>query len=206
MSWKLTGQLVESCSCNMLCPCWYMVQDLMVMDRGWCASPWLLRVGSGESDGTEIPPFVAVIAAFWPGPTLFDGNGTARVYLDESIDADTRSLLEPILQGQRGGPPEILAGLISERLPPSVTPITVEAKNGSVIADVGTVGHIHSQRLVNELGDTMTMSNSGFAVALQFDNAMGELAPSDGTRWNDPDLPEAFECKSGVVGQFTWSD
>ncbi len=87
-----------------------------------------------------------------------------------------------------------------------MTPITVEATNGSVIADVGTVGHIESKRLVNDLGDTMTMSNSGFAVGLQFDNATGELAPSDGTRWSDPDLPEAFECKSGVVGQFTWSD
>ena len=67
-------------------------------------------------------------------------------------------------------------------------------------------GHIHSERLVNELGDTMTMSNAGFAVALQFDDATAELAPSDGTRWSDPDLPEAFECKSGAVGQFTWSD
>ncbi len=87
-----------------------------------------------------------------------------------------------------------------------MTPITVEAKNGSVIADVGTVGHIHSERLVNELGDTMTMSNVGFAMAMQFDNATVEFAPSDGTRWSDPDLPEAFECKSGTVGQFTWSD
>ncbi len=206
MTWKLTGQLVESCSCNMLCPCWYAVQDLMIMDRGWCGTPWLLRIESGESDGTEIPPSVAVIGQFYPGPTLFDGNGTARVFFDESIDADTRSLLEPILQGQRGGPPEIIAGLISDWLPSSATPITVEASNGSVIADVGTVGHIESKRLVNGLGDTMTMSNAGFAVGLQLDDALGELAPSDGTRWNDPDLPEAFECKSGVVGQFTWSD
>ena len=115
------------------------------------------------------------------------------------------SLLEPILQGQRGGPPEIVAGLVSEWLPTSVTPITVEAADGTIIADVGTVGHIHSKRLVNDLGNTMTMSNAGFAVGLQLDNALGELAPSDGTSWRDPDFPEAFECKSGVVGQFTWS-
>ena len=206
MAWKLTGQLVESCSCNMLCPCWYAVQDLMIMDRGWCATPWLLRIGSGESDGTEIPPLDAVITAIYPGPTLFDGNGTGRLYFDESLDADIRSLLESILQGQRGGPPEILAGLMSKWLPSTVTSITVEANNGSVIADIGTVGHIESKRLVNELGDTMTMSNTGFALALRFDDALAELAPSDGTRWNDPDLHEAFECKSGVVGQFTWSD
>ena len=92
---------------------------------------------------------------------------------------------------------------MSHWLPPSVTSITVEVKNGTVIADVGTVGHIHSERLVSELGDK---SNAGFAMAMQFDNATAEFAPSDGTRWSDPDLPEAFECKSGAVGQFTWSD
>ncbi len=65
---------------------------------------------------------------------------------------------------------------------------------------------LETKRLVNELGNTMTMSNAGFAVGLQCDNATVELAPSDGTRWNDPDLPEAFECKSGAVGQISWSD
>ena len=35
MAWNLRAQVIESCSCNMLCPCWFGVTDLMVMDRGW---------------------------------------------------------------------------------------------------------------------------------------------------------------------------
>jgi hypothetical protein len=48
MAWTIKGEFVEACSCNMLCPCWYGVQDLMIMDQGWCASPWLIRVEEGE--------------------------------------------------------------------------------------------------------------------------------------------------------------
>lgn len=205
MAWTLTGELVESCSCNLLCPCWYGVKDLMIMDRGWCASPWLLRFASGEADGASVPAFDAVITGFWPGPTLLDGNGTARVYFDRAMTADQRAMLEPILQGQRGGSPEILAGIVSTWLPTSVTNITVKESVGTVTAEIGDVGHIHSERLVNDLGDRMTMANAGFAVGLGFAGATAELAPSDGTRWTDPDLPEAFECKSGAVGQFSWS-
>ena len=39
MSWRIKGEFVESCSCNMLCPCWYGVKELMIMDQGWCATP-----------------------------------------------------------------------------------------------------------------------------------------------------------------------
>jgi hypothetical protein len=34
MAWNLTADFIETCSCNMLCPCWYGVRELMVMDQG----------------------------------------------------------------------------------------------------------------------------------------------------------------------------
>jgi hypothetical protein len=43
MAWNMTAQMIETCSCNMLYPCWYGVKELMVMDRGWCASAILFR-------------------------------------------------------------------------------------------------------------------------------------------------------------------
>ena len=36
MAWTLKGQMTENCSCNMFFPCWFAVQDYMVMDQGWC--------------------------------------------------------------------------------------------------------------------------------------------------------------------------
>jgi len=205
MPWTLSGEMIETCSCNMLCPCWYGVQALMVMDQGWCASQILFRLRDGTADGVTLSGLTLALALFFPGPTLYDGNATARLYLEETATADQRSALEPIMQGQRGGPMQILAGLITTWLPTQTTPIMVQEANGTIQAMVGNVGQIHSQRLKNEAGQPMTMQNVGFAVALQFDRQTAELAPSSGTRWSDPDLPHQWESKSGAVGTFTWS-
>jgi hypothetical protein len=205
MAWTLSGEMIETCSCNMLCPCWYGVQELMVMDQGWCASPILFRLRDGTADGVHLGGLTLALALFFPGPTLYDGNATARLYVEGGTTAEQRGALEPIMQGRRGGPMQVLAGLITTWLPAQTVPITVQEANGSIQATVGTVGQIHSQRLKNEAGQTMTMQNVGFAVALQFDRQTAELAPSAGTRWADPDLPRQWESRSGAVGTFTWS-
>jgi hypothetical protein len=196
--------MIETCSCNMLCPCWYGVQELMVMDQGWCASPILFRLRDGTADGVNLGGLTLALALFFPGPTLYDGNATARLYLEETATAEQRSALAPIMQGQRGGPMQVLAGLITTWLPTQTAPITVQEANGTVQATVGNIGQINSRRLKNEAGLTMTMQNVGFAVALQFDRQTAELAPSAGTRWADPDLPRQWESRSGAVGTFTW--
>jgi len=48
------------------------------MDQGWCASTWLLRVQQGHADGVNLGGRTLAIALDFPGPTLYDGNGTAR--------------------------------------------------------------------------------------------------------------------------------
>jgi hypothetical protein len=189
----------------MLCPCWYGVKELMHMDRGWCASPILFRIQDGSADGIDLSGLNFVFAGFFPGPTLYDGNGTARLYLDEATSAAQQQALEAIMQGKRGGPMEIVGGLISTYLPTKRVPIAVQESNGTIAATVGDVGQIKSQRLKNEAGQQMTMQNVGFAMVFQFKEQTAELAPSDGTRWADSDMPEQWESRSGAVGTFTWS-
>src|SRR5215813_7134428 len=116
MAWNITGEFAETCSCNMLCPCWYGVKELMIMDEGYCAGVILVRVRQGSADGTDLRGRSVAIAVNWPGPTLLDGNGTARLYIDDGASADQRRELEAILQGKRGGPMEILGSLVSKWL------------------------------------------------------------------------------------------
>ena len=54
MAWNITADITETCSCNMLCPCWYGVKVLMIMDRGWCASAFFFRVKGGDADGVDL--------------------------------------------------------------------------------------------------------------------------------------------------------
>jgi hypothetical protein len=130
MPWTVSGEMIETCSCNMLCPCWYGVQELMVMDQGWCASPILFRLRDGTADGVNLSGLTLALALFFPGPTLYDGHATARLYLEDTAHADQRSALEQIMQGKRGGPMQILAGLITTWLPTQTTAITVQEANG----------------------------------------------------------------------------
>jgi hypothetical protein len=104
MAWHLTADFIETCSCNMLCPCWYGVRELMVMEQGWCASAWLLRVQHGQADGVNLGGRTVAMALDFPGPTLYDGNGTARLYLDDGASADQRRSWRPSSRGRRGVP------------------------------------------------------------------------------------------------------
>ena len=205
MAWNVSGDLIETCSCNMLCPCWFGQADLMLMDQGWCATSLLLRVRKGGFDGTDLAGQNAVVTLHFPGPTLFDANGTGRVYIDESATDAQASAIETILQGGSGGGMEVPASLLSQWLPSRRAAISVGESDGRITANVAGVGDMVSSPLVNEIGNKMTMHNSAFSMAFQFDDHIGDLAPSAGTAWNDPDMPVSWEGRSGVAGQISWS-
>jgi hypothetical protein len=205
MAWNLKGEFIETCSCNMLCPCWYGQAELMVMDRGWCGTSILVRVREGDFEGTDLGGQNAVVGLFFPGPTLFDGNGTGRVYVDSRASEEQQTALEKILQGQSGGGLEVPASLVSRWLSTQQASIEVDVQNGNVQAKIGDFGEMSSQRLVNDLGNKMTMQNTAFTLAFQFQGHAADLAPSDGTSWKDPEMPEAWEGKSGAVGQIDWN-
>ncbi len=203
MSWYLNAQLIESCSCTMLCPCWFGPAELMVMDQGWCASPLLFRIEEGDAAGVDLAGQTVVVAADFPGPTLYDGNGTARVYIDEKSTEAQRKALESIFQGKWGGPMSILGGLMSTWLSSQYLPIEIHEEGDTTTATVGTVGRIESSLLKSEAGEQMHLQNAGFTVAFQFENQTGELAPSR-SHWRDPDMPRTYETHSGVQGRFHW--
>ena len=205
MPWKLTGELIETCSCNMLCPCWFGQAELMLMDQGYCGTTLLLRIREGSYNGVDISGQNAIANLHFPGPTLFDGDGTGRVYVDVGASDEQASALEAILQGGSGGGMEVPASLLSSWLPTKRAAISVSESDGSVSASIDGIGELSSKRLVNELGKTMSLHNSVFSMAFGFNDHIGDLAPSDGTAWQDPDMPTAWQGRSGVVGQVSWA-
>lgn len=205
MAWNLSGELIETCSCNMLCPCWFGQADLMLMDQGWCGTTLLLRVREGTHDGVDLSGQKAAVTLHFPGPTLFDANGTGRVYIDDAASETQQGALETILQGASGGGMEVPASLVSSWLPTRKVPIAVTESDGTVTASIPGVGELRSRRLVNDLGNKMMLQNSAFSMAFGFDGHTGDLAPSEGTDWKDSEMPVAWQGRSGVVGQITWS-
>src|SRR5687767_1359114 len=76
--------------------------------------------------------------------------GTARLYLDAATSEAQQKALEAIMQGTKGGPMEIVRGLMSTYLPTQCVPLAIQEANGTITATVGAVGQITSQRLTNE--------------------------------------------------------
>ena len=201
MAWRLTGQLIETCSCNMMCPCWYSVQDLMIMDQGWCASAIAFRAREGDSDGVALGGHTVVFAVEFPGPTMFDGNGTARLYIDDKANADQRRELEAIWSGRKGGPMGAIAPLVAKWLPARTAKIEVTDEGETITVTVADAGVVKSRRLRDPGGQGFTLRGGGFVSGFGMEQV--DLAPS-GSRWTDPDLRQ-FETKSGARGEFSWS-
>jgi hypothetical protein len=202
MAWNLKGQLIETCSCNMFCPCWFGVQELMIMDQGWCAGAISFRVREGSSNGVALDGREVVWAYDFPGPTMYDGNATARLFIDEDADADQQRELEPIFRGRKGGPMGNLAPLVGTWLPTKAAKIDVRDQNDSLTVTVEDAGELRSQRLRDPEGNTFTLRGGGFVSGLGME--VVELAPST-TAWADADMPKRYQTKSGAQGAFTWS-
>jgi hypothetical protein len=187
----------------MLCPCWFGVKELMIMDQGYCAAPLLFRIQNGSVDGVDLKGRDVVLAVDFPGPTMFDGNATFRLYLDEATDESQSKELEAIFQGKRGGPMEMISKLASKWLPTQRTKIDINDDGTNLTATVGDFGTIKSGELKNESGRTVTLQGAGFAAAFGMDDETFTMAPST-SQWSDPDLPHQFTTKSGVMAKFSW--
>ena len=203
MAWSIKGHLTENCSCNMFCPCWFAVQEYMIMDQGWCAGSLTLEIEEGESDGVDLSGAKAALLVDFPGPTLFDGNGTGRVFLDDAMSDEQAGELSAILQGQRGGTFELLGSLISTWLPVEKSSIEVSRDGDLMTASVGGAGQVSSKALRDDQGNGFTLRGGGFVGGFGMTEA--ELAPSNGTRWSDPEMPRVFETKSGARGAISMS-
>jgi hypothetical protein len=202
MAWHLTGQFMEICSCNVVCPCWFGVKDLMKMDQGWCRGVLTIRIQQGEADGMDIGGLTVIIMDDFPGPTLMDANGRMRVYIDEDATAEQYRVLEEIFTGKRGGPMEALGALTTEWLPTRSARIEVREDGDTVHVTLGEVGQVRSQLLRDPAGTPFTLRGGGFISWLGMDTA--EVAPGAGTHVSDPDIP-SFEARSGLRGAIRWS-
>jgi hypothetical protein len=186
----------------MFCPCWFGVQDLMIMDQGWCAGVLGLRIREGSADGVALDGRTAVIAVDFPGPTMFDGGATARVIIDDGADEDQQRELEPILQGNKGGPMENFAPLVSTWLPTKTARIDVGEDGDSITITAEGTGALRSKLLRDPEGTPFTIQGGGFVAG--FGLEVADLAPTS-SEWADDDMPKRFETKSGARGALAWS-
>jgi hypothetical protein len=127
---------------------------------------------------------------------MAQGNGALAVYVDDRANDAQRDALEAIFTGHAGGPPSLLAGMVTRRLPtrsariafssdgrhckvaiPGVTEVTIEGVTGAgnQVVWLDNVGHPFARRLAAaKAGESRYRDHS-----LVFDNSgrNGHFAP-----------------------------
>jgi hypothetical protein len=122
MSWSIKGAFMETCSCELMCPC------NMSMDHGatydYCRVTLVFDIREGEVDGTDVGGLRVVAIADTP-KVMTEGNWRLGVFVDERATDEQMDKLVGVFGGQLGGPMAGLAPLVGELLGVERAPIEV---------------------------------------------------------------------------------
>jgi hypothetical protein len=120
--WQLSGEYMESCNCDYLCPCIYTNPQAEVT-HDHCTAALIFRIDEGHSGGIKLDGlcFALVIRS---GKIMADGNWVFAGVVDARADDAQRQALSDIVSGQAGGPPGMIrANLVSDFRGVEIKPI-----------------------------------------------------------------------------------
>src|SRR5690242_7491875 len=122
MAWDLTGSYVETCSCELMCPCNLSFDHGATYD--FCRVTLVFNIQEGDVDGTDIGGTKVALVADTP-KVMTEGNWKVGVFVDEQASDEQLEKLVGVFSGQLGGPMAGLAPLIGEMLGVERAPIEV---------------------------------------------------------------------------------
>jgi hypothetical protein len=122
MAWNLAGTYVETCSCELMCPCNLSLDHGATYD--FCRVTLVFNIREGAVEGTDVGGCVVAVIADTP-KVMTEGNWRVGVFIsDSATDAQFEKLVQ-VFSGQLGGPIAALAPLIGQMLGVERAPIEV---------------------------------------------------------------------------------
>ena len=122
MSWSLTGSYVETCSCELMCPCNLSLDHGATYD--FCRVSLIFNIREGDVDGTDIGGLKVAVVADTP-KVMAEGNWRLGVFVDENASDVQMEKLVQVFSGQLGGPMAAVSPLVGEILGVERAPIEV---------------------------------------------------------------------------------
>ena len=124
MSWTLKGSYVETCSCELMCPCNLSFDHGATYD--FCRATLAFDIREGDVDGTDISGRRIAFIIDTP-KVMTEGNWRMGIFVDEQATDEQADKLVQIFSGQLGGPMAGLAPLVGEML--GVERATIEVRD-----------------------------------------------------------------------------
>ena len=111
MAWSLKGNYVETCSCELMCPCNLSLDHGATYD--FCRVTLVFDIVEGDVEGTDIGGLTVAVIADTP-KVMTEGNWKLGVFIDEQASDEQEGKLVQLFSGQLGGPMAALAPLVGE--------------------------------------------------------------------------------------------
>lgn len=202
MAWHVSGEYMESCSCDYLCPCIY-TNPQGKATKDYCTALMAFRVDKGEADGVDLAgtAFVFIIKT---GPVMADGNWIFANVVDAETDEQADALAK-IAGGEAGGVP----GMLRDAVVTDYRGVT-RAK-----IEIGMEGHARSVRIPGVLDfaiEGVTSRNRAELGPIRLENtghpanAQLALAQASEMRLDAFGLTESIigEGNNGHFAPFDW--
>jgi hypothetical protein len=120
-SWRIEGEYLENCNCEVLCPCLLGPRNAQGgaaarPTEGHCDVPMVFQIARGSYGAVDLGGTHAALAISTPG-AMGEGNWTMGVYVDVHASPPQREALEKIFSGRAGGVLGRISALVTHALP-----------------------------------------------------------------------------------------
>ena len=113
MSWNLKGSYVETCSCELMCPCNLSWDHGATYD--FCRVTLVFNIRQGEIEGTDVSGLRVAVIADTP-KVMTEGNWRLGMFIDDQATDEQADKLTAVFARQLGGHMGALAPLVGEVL------------------------------------------------------------------------------------------
>jgi hypothetical protein len=197
MAYEVEGQLLEVCTCNILCPCWVGEDP----DNGTCDGLLGWRVTKGSINGTEVAGHSIVALAHIPG-NILKGNWKVRMYIDDKASAAQKDAMLAVWSGKLGGPIADMARLIGEVLSVEQVPITFDVKGVAGTLRVGPSIMADLESYKGSTGKDTTLHDSIFTT---IPGSPAYVGKATSYQVNLPDFKLSLQGHNAVCGSFRFT-
>jgi hypothetical protein len=199
MSWSLKGSYVETCSCDLICPCNATFDHGATYD--YCRVTLVFNIREGEIEGTDIAGLKVAAIADTP-KVMTDGNWKLGVFVDEQASDEQADKLIKVFTGQLGGPMAGLVPLVGEVLGVERVPIEVVDDGVSHTVRIGDVIDFEIEDIVPfgiETGEPVRFQGMFHPVA-------SDLTIAEAKRSRIDAFGIQYEGKTGLsTSEFSWA-
>jgi len=162
--WKIRGELVLSCNCDVFCPC---VVSLGKHEptHGVCHTWWGLRIDEGRAGDESLDGLNVAVVMDVPGP-LAEGKWSVGLYIDERANERATEALTAILSGKAGGTTGWFSIMTAEFLGVKRVPIDIEKDGRGWRVKIPKIIDANMEPIVGADGEgRTTVTNSKYWMA-----------------------------------------